>query len=76
MCSFVLQSSFKCNKLFAYFVTVAIQKRLRREKRTRKRLQDQLDLELNRRTQLEDALRNAGAADHIEAINGNSTISN
>lgn len=62
MCNFLSQSN---------FVTVAIQKRLRREKRTRKRLQDQLDLELNRRNQLEDALRNAGAADQIEAINGN-----
>ncbi|ERL94474.1 hypothetical protein D910_11751 [Dendroctonus ponderosae] len=45
------------------------QKRLRREKRTRKRLQDQLDLEMNRRAQLEEALRSAGASDQIDAIN-------
>ncbi|KAH1028011.1 hypothetical protein HUJ05_001419 [Dendroctonus ponderosae] len=50
-------------------VAANFQKRLRREKRTRKRLQDQLDLEMNRRAQLEEALRSAGASDQIDAIN-------
>ncbi|CAG9762858.1 unnamed protein product [Ceutorhynchus assimilis] len=51
------------------FNYITFQKRLRREKRTRKRLQDQLDLEVNRRAQLEEALRNAGAAEQLDTIN-------
>lgn len=54
------------------FVSVLIQKRLRREKRIRRRLQDQLDLESKRRSHLEEALRAAGAADQISLINGES----
>nr|CAI5858911.1 unnamed protein product [Callosobruchus analis] len=48
---------------------VLAQKRLRREKRLRRRLQDQLDLENKRRAQLEDALRGAGASGQITLIN-------
>ncbi|CAH1403264.1 unnamed protein product [Nezara viridula] len=37
------------------------QKRLRKERKARRRLQDQLELEMKRRSQLEEALKAAGA---------------
>ncbi|XP_023312287.1 dachshund homolog 1-like, partial [Anoplophora glabripennis] len=46
-----------------------VQKRLRRERRARRRLQEQLELEASRRAQLEDALRAAGASEQINMIN-------
>lgn len=52
------------------FVAGLMQKRFRREKRARRRLQEQLELEVKRRVQMEDALRAAGAADQIRIING------
>ncbi|KAJ8949623.1 hypothetical protein NQ318_007388 [Aromia moschata] len=48
---------------------ILVQKRLRRERRTRKRLHDQLEIEAKRRAQLEDALRAAGAPEQISIIN-------
>nr|XP_023026554.1 uncharacterized protein LOC111514533 [Leptinotarsa decemlineata] len=50
--------------------SVLIQKRLRREKRIRRQLSEQLDLENKRRAQLEEALRAVGASDKIVTING------
>lgn len=51
--------------------SVSYQKRFKKERRTRKQIQDQLDLEIKRRTQLEDALKATGAtADQIRAITG------
>ncbi|KAJ8669358.1 hypothetical protein QAD02_000617 [Eretmocerus hayati] len=50
-------------------IDVIYQKRLKKEKRTRKQTQDQLDLEIKRRTKLEDALRATGATlEQIRAI--------
>lgn len=53
-----------------HFVSVLVQKRLRREKRICRRLQDQLHLESKRRTHLEEALRGAGGSEQIAVING------
>lgn len=50
---------------------VAYQKRLKKERRARRRLQDQLDLEVKRRTQLEDALKATGATtEQVRSITG------
>ncbi|KAI4492725.1 hypothetical protein M0804_002516 [Polistes exclamans] len=50
------------------------QKRLKKERRARKRLQEQLDLEIKRRTQLEEALKATGASsEQVRAITENVT---
>ena len=47
------------------------QKRLKKERRARKRVQEQLDLEIKRRTQLEEALKATGASsEQVRAITG------
>lgn len=47
------------------------QKRLKKERRARKRLQEQLDLEIKRRSQLEEALKATGASsEQVRAITG------
>lgn len=52
-------------------VTVVYQKRLRRERKARKRVQDQLEQELKRRAQLEDMIKAAGApADALRVLTG------
>lgn len=51
-------------------VPAMMQKRLRREKRARRRLQEQLETELKRRAQLEDALKATGAVEQLRIING------
>ncbi|KAK9731838.1 hypothetical protein QE152_g13329 [Popillia japonica] len=51
-----------------------VQKRLRRERRARRRLQEQLELEVKRRVQLEDALKTAGGDEQIRIINENLSI--
>lgn len=52
-------------------VTVVYQKRLKKERRARKRLQERLELEMKRNTQLEDALKATGASsEQIRAITG------
>jgi len=54
-----------------FFVPVVYQKRLKKERRARKRLQEQLDLEIKRRTQLEEALKATGASsEQVRAITG------
>jgi len=54
-----------------FFVAVVYQKRLKKERRARKRLQEQLDLEIKRRTQLEEALKATGASsEQVRAITG------
>nr|XP_050862457.1 dachshund homolog 2 isoform X7 [Vespula vulgaris] len=53
---------------------VVYQKRLKKERRARKRLQEQLDLEIKRRTQLEEALKATGASsEQVRAITENVT---
>lgn len=53
-------------------IAVVYQKRLKKERRARKQIQDQLDLEIKRRTQLEDALKATGATpEQVRAITGN-----
>uniref|UniRef100_A0A6P7GEV1 Uncharacterized protein LOC114337299 n=1 Tax=Diabrotica virgifera virgifera TaxID=50390 RepID=A0A6P7GEV1_DIAVI len=56
-------------KLESKNAEILVQKRLRREKKTRRRLQEKLDLENKRRGQLEEALRTAGAPEQINLIN-------
>ncbi|KAJ3631430.1 hypothetical protein MTP99_012559 [Tenebrio molitor] len=46
-----------------------VQKRLRRERRARRRLQDQLEAEVKRRIQMEEALKAAGAGEQLRIIN-------
>lgn len=59
----------KCDRYS--LVTVVYQKRLKKERRARKRLQEQLDLEIKRRTQLEEALKATGASsEQVRAITG------
>lgn len=54
------------------FVAVMMQKRLRKERRARRRLQDQLEMEMKRRAQLEDALKSSGApVDTLRILSGN-----
>lgn len=54
-----------------YRVTVVYQKRLRRERKARKRVQDQLEQELKRRAQLEEMIKAAGApADALRILTG------
>lgn len=50
-----------------------MQKRLRRERRARRQLQEQLETEVKRRAQFEEALKAAGASDQIRIINGKIT---
>ncbi|EGI57815.1 hypothetical protein G5I_14001 [Acromyrmex echinatior] len=51
-----------------------VRKRLKKERRARKRLQEQLDLEIKRRTQLEEALKATGASsEQVRAITENVT---
>ncbi|GJQ77419.1 hypothetical protein Trydic_g20817 [Trypoxylus dichotomus] len=57
------------------YVKALVQKRLRRERRARRRLQEQLELEVKRRVQLEDALKAAGGAEQVRIINENLSIS-
>lgn len=53
-------------------VSVVYQKRLKKEKRMRKQVQDQLDVEIKRRTKLEDALKATGATpEQVRSITGN-----
>lgn len=57
--------------IYLFFVAVLYQKRLKKERRARKRLQEQLDLEVKRRTQLEEALKATGATpEQVRAIAG------
>lgn len=56
-------------------LSALVQKRLRRERRARKRLQEQFDVEVKRRVQLEEALKAAGATEQLSLINGKLTIS-
>ena len=59
-----------------FLITVVFEKRLKKERRSRKQLQDQLDLEIKKRTQLEDALKATGAtSDQVRAITGNKKVS-
>jgi hypothetical protein len=52
---------------------VIYQKRLKKERKARRRLQDQLELEMKRRSQLEEALKASGAsADALRMLNGKS----
>jgi len=54
-------------------VAVIYQKRLKKERKARRRLQDQLELEMKRRSQLEEALKASGAsADALRMLNGES----
>lgn len=47
------------------------QKRLKKERRARRRLQETLDLEIKRRNQLEEALKATGASsEQVKAIAG------
>jgi hypothetical protein len=55
---------------FGVFVSVLYQKRLKKERKARRRLQDQLELEMKRRSQYEDALKNSAAGDALRLING------
>ncbi len=53
------------------FVAVLYQKRFKKEKDTRRRLQDQLDQELKRRSKLEEAIKtNSSNADVLRLLNG------
>lgn len=56
-------------------VSVVYQKRLRRERKARKRVQDQLEQELKRRAQLEEMIKAAGApADALRVLTGTSNV--
>ncbi|KAK0178806.1 hypothetical protein PV327_007656 [Microctonus hyperodae] len=60
--------------VFYYCAAVLFQKRVKKERRARKRLQEQLDLEIKRRTQLEEALKATGASsEQVRAIAENVT---
>jgi C4-dicarboxylate-specific signal transduction histidine kinase len=65
-------SSVTLNAALLFFcLAVVYQKRLKKERRARKRLQEQLDLEIKRRTQLEEALKATGASsEQVRAITG------
>lgn len=54
-------------------VTVLYQKRLKKERRARRRLTDQLDKESKRRTQFEEALK-AASSETFRAISGELTL--
>ena len=57
--------------MFLCRVSVVYQKRLRRERKARKRVQDQLEQELKRRAQLEEMIKAAGApADALRVLTG------
>jgi hypothetical protein len=59
--------------LLLCLVAVIYQKRLKKERKARRRLQDQLELEMKRRSQLEEALKASGAsADALRMLNGKS----
>jgi hypothetical protein len=58
-------------------VAVLYQKRLKKERKARRRLQDQLELEMKRRQQLEEALKNSGAPpEALRILNGKKPLSN
>jgi hypothetical protein len=57
--------------LLLRLLAVLYQKRLKKERKARRRLQDQLELEMKRRSQLEEALKASGAsADALRMLNG------
>jgi hypothetical protein len=59
--------------VFVVLFPVIYQKRLKKERKARRRLQDQLELEMKRRSQLEEALKASGAsADALRMLNGES----
>ena len=67
LCSSQQQYSFILLRLIA----VIYQKRLKKERKARRRLQDQLELEMKRRSQLEEALKASGAStDALRMLNG------
>lgn len=52
-----------------------MQKRLRKERRARRRLQEQLEMEMKRRVQLEEALKASGASvQALRILNGEKYI--
>lgn len=53
------------------FFPVLYQKRLKKEKRTRRRVQEQLEAEVKKRAQYEEALR-SNSAETLRLLNGNS----
>lgn len=59
------------NFLFLFPITVLYQKRFKKERKVRVRLQQQLESELKRRSQIEDALKASGApAETLRLISG------
>lgn len=50
------------------FPTVMYQKRLKKERKQRQHVQDQLELELKRRQKIEEALKQSGAPSEILRI--------
>ncbi|KAK9870161.1 hypothetical protein WA026_006251 [Henosepilachna vigintioctopunctata] len=53
------------------FFSDILLRRFRRERKTRRQLGDRLETEKKRRSQLEDALKNAGASEDLRRINDN-----
>lgn len=67
----ILETALTSHFLPRFLIPVMYQKRLKKERRARKRLQEQLDLEIKRRTQLEEALKATGASsEQVRAITG------
>lgn len=67
----VLKKSKSTNNLnnnHAMFVLVMYQKRLKKERKQRQQIQDQLDAELKRRQKIEEALKQSGAPQEILRI--------
>lgn len=59
----------KTKHLYFFFPSVIYQKRLKKEKRTRRRVQEQLEAEVKKRAQYEEALRN-NSAETLRLLNG------
>lgn len=61
----------KFHEFFSHSVAVSYEKRFKKERRARRRLQEKLDLESKKLAQLEDAFKATGAtADQVRAITG------
>lgn len=53
------------------YISATIQKRLKKEKKAKRKLQEALEFESKRREQVEQALKQATSGDGLRMLNGN-----
>lgn len=70
-CHFISTKPNWCHNYYFPFITVLYQKRFKKERKLRARIQQKLDAETKRRNQIEDALKASGApAEALRLLSG------